>query len=199
MEARASIPTTLPRPNPTVSYWQDPPGAISDLRSTESLPETADVVIVGSGISGATVAWNLLARGGEHAAKKDAGSKLTNGTEPGTVHLNGLRGPIARRGGPVPSNSPRLAAGASSNTETGTVHLNGLTGPIARRGGTVPSNSARLAAGKSSNKTPRSGTDARNNENGDIGQSIVMLEARQTCSGATGRNGSLPSPQRDQI
>lgn len=60
MDERASIPPTLPRPNPTVSGWQDPPDAIADLRSTAELPETADVVIIGSGISGASIALGLL-------------------------------------------------------------------------------------------------------------------------------------------
>lgn len=60
MDKRAAIPVTLPRDNPTPSYWQDPPDGIADLRSTTSLPETADVVIIGSGITGAAVAWHLL-------------------------------------------------------------------------------------------------------------------------------------------
>lgn len=60
MDERAQIPVTLPRDNPTISYWQDPPDGIADLRSTPSLPQKADVVIVGSGITGAAVAWNLL-------------------------------------------------------------------------------------------------------------------------------------------
>lgn len=60
MDERANIAVTLPHDSPTQSYWQDPPDEIADLRSTEALPETADVVIVGSGISGAAVAWNLL-------------------------------------------------------------------------------------------------------------------------------------------
>lgn len=60
MDKRAQIPVTLPRDNPTVSYWQDPPDGIADLRSTPDLPERAAVVIIGSGITGAAVAWNLL-------------------------------------------------------------------------------------------------------------------------------------------
>ncbi|KAK8078880.1 hypothetical protein PG994_002687 [Apiospora phragmitis] len=60
MEENASSPVTLPRDNPTRSYWQDPPADIADLRTTVSLPESADVVIVGSGITGAAIAWNLL-------------------------------------------------------------------------------------------------------------------------------------------
>lgn len=62
MEQRAKIPPGLPRSNPTISYWQDPPDAIADLRTTEELPNEADYVIIGSGISGASIAWNLLQR-----------------------------------------------------------------------------------------------------------------------------------------
>ncbi|KAL8297377.1 hypothetical protein RB597_006466 [Gaeumannomyces tritici] len=60
MDERAKIKVTLPRSDPTLSYWQDPPDEIADLRSTPELPETADAVIIGSGITGAAVAWHLL-------------------------------------------------------------------------------------------------------------------------------------------
>ncbi|ORY58398.1 FAD dependent oxidoreductase [Pseudomassariella vexata] len=63
MEQRAAIPVSLPRADPTQSYWQDPPDDIADLRSTEALPQSADIVIIGSGISGAAVAWNLFQNG----------------------------------------------------------------------------------------------------------------------------------------
>jgi hypothetical protein len=62
MEERASIPPGLPRPRPTLSYWQDPPSAIACLRTTDHLPEHVDVVIIGSGITGASIAYNLLAQ-----------------------------------------------------------------------------------------------------------------------------------------
>lgn len=60
MEDRGQIPPGLPRDEPTVAYWQDPPDGIADFRSSELLPQEADIVIVGSGISGATIAFNLL-------------------------------------------------------------------------------------------------------------------------------------------
>ncbi|KAK4100451.1 FAD dependent oxidoreductase [Parathielavia hyrcaniae] len=60
MDERAKIPVSLPHPNPTVSYWQDPPDPIADHRTTPDLPSSADTVIIGSGITGAAVAWNLL-------------------------------------------------------------------------------------------------------------------------------------------
>lgn len=62
MEKRAKIPPGLPRANPTISYWQDPPSDIADHRSTPSLPAQTDYIIIGSGISGASIAHNLLLR-----------------------------------------------------------------------------------------------------------------------------------------
>ena len=60
MEARASIPPALPRANPTKSYWQHPPDEIADLRTTPDLPNNADIVIIGSGVSGSSIAYNIL-------------------------------------------------------------------------------------------------------------------------------------------
>jgi hypothetical protein len=60
MDERAKIHVSLPCANPTVSYWQDPPDDLADHRSTPDLPEFADTVIIGSGITGAAVAWGLL-------------------------------------------------------------------------------------------------------------------------------------------
>ncbi|THY72129.1 FAD dependent oxidoreductase [Aureobasidium pullulans] len=60
MEERARIPVSLPRPNPTTSYWQESPDEIANLQSTKALPQYADYVIIGSGISGAAIAYNLL-------------------------------------------------------------------------------------------------------------------------------------------
>ena len=51
----------LPLPNPTISSWQIPPDPLQNYRSTKSLPtEILDVVIIGSGFSGTSVAWHLL-------------------------------------------------------------------------------------------------------------------------------------------
>ena len=70
MEEAAQIPPGLPRggpqntcnspQGPTVSYWQDPPSNIADHRSTQDLPSTVDYIIIGSGISGACIAYNLF-------------------------------------------------------------------------------------------------------------------------------------------
>jgi FAD dependent oxidoreductase len=60
MDERASIQPGLPRLNPTTPYWQVPPSDIADLQSTPILPEHVDFVIIGSGVSGASIAYNIL-------------------------------------------------------------------------------------------------------------------------------------------
>ena len=62
MEERGKVPVSLPHSTPTKSYWQDPPSDIADLRTTSTLPVHADYVVIGSGISGASIAYNLLLR-----------------------------------------------------------------------------------------------------------------------------------------
>jgi hypothetical protein len=49
----------LPKPNPTAAYWQQPPHALENTQS-KTLPETTDIVIIGSGITGCAVAKELL-------------------------------------------------------------------------------------------------------------------------------------------
>jgi len=96
MDKRAAIPVSVPHPTPTLSYWhsdtplsQERPNpqfpsskleaGIGSLRSTEDLPEYADYLIVGSGISGAMIAWNILERlekEGRKAGKGEGGVKV---------------------------------------------------------------------------------------------------------------------------
>ncbi|RDW72588.1 NAD(P)/FAD-dependent oxidoreductase [Aspergillus mulundensis] len=49
----------LPRPSPTASHWQTPPHSLSNIRSP-SLPQTTSIAIIGSGITGASVAKAIL-------------------------------------------------------------------------------------------------------------------------------------------
>lgn len=58
---RANAPASLPVPNPTTAYWQEQPPfpKLVDIRS-ETLPDTADVVIIGSGIAGVAIARTIL-------------------------------------------------------------------------------------------------------------------------------------------
>jgi hypothetical protein len=53
-------PASLPSTNPSASFWlSDPDPVLNGHRSPEGLPEYIDTVIVGSGITGATAAWEL--------------------------------------------------------------------------------------------------------------------------------------------
>ncbi|KAI0888380.1 FAD dependent oxidoreductase [Annulohypoxylon maeteangense] len=80
MDQRAAIPVTLPRDNPTQSYWQLEPDEIADLRSTSSLPDKADTVIIGSGITGAAVAFNLLSNGARDVVMLEARQACSGAT-----------------------------------------------------------------------------------------------------------------------
>lgn len=58
----------LPSPNPTESYWhKEPSQKLLGHRTTEDLPEAADIVIIGSGITGAFAARFL-----KHGNAKDS-------------------------------------------------------------------------------------------------------------------------------
>ncbi|KAK3986333.1 FAD dependent oxidoreductase-domain-containing protein [Cladorrhinum sp. PSN332] len=61
MTAAISTRAGLPSTNPTKSYWlHDPSEVLLGHRTTEDLPEEADIVIVGSGITGAFAARFLF-------------------------------------------------------------------------------------------------------------------------------------------
>jgi glycine/D-amino acid oxidase-like deaminating enzyme len=59
--ARANSDPGLPVDNPTKPYWLDDPPCpeLTDIQSP-ILPNEADIVIIGSGIAGAAVAWSVL-------------------------------------------------------------------------------------------------------------------------------------------
>lgn len=56
----------LPVPNASLPYWQFPKSPIANHGADATLPVEADVVIIGSGISGTAVARTLL----EHPTQK---------------------------------------------------------------------------------------------------------------------------------
>ncbi|THH06507.1 hypothetical protein EW146_g9590 [Bondarzewia mesenterica] len=108
VEARLKRSPGLPVPNPTTSFWTIPPAHIATHRP-DALPAYADVVIIGSGITGTSVARTLFEYDGRDLVDRQV-------------------------------------------------------------------------------------DDAEKASMGQGGLSVVMLEARETCSGATGRNGGHINP-----
>ncbi|KIX06256.1 uncharacterized protein Z518_04231 [Rhinocladiella mackenziei CBS 650.93] len=79
---------SLPHPNPMPSYWLSFASDLTKHRTTESLPQEVDVVIIGSGFAGAAAAYHIL--------EKDDGNR------PSTVILEArdvCSGATARNGG----------------------------------------------------------------------------------------------------
>ncbi|KAH9949474.1 FAD dependent oxidoreductase [Amylocystis lapponica] len=60
---RIAVSPGLPVPNPTLPFWTVP-AVIIPASDTAPLPEYADIVIIGSGITGASFAHNALSRHG---------------------------------------------------------------------------------------------------------------------------------------
>lgn len=54
----------LPAPIPARCFWQDERDELSDHRSTESLPEYSDIVIIGGGYAGVSAAYHLTQEDG---------------------------------------------------------------------------------------------------------------------------------------
>lgn len=57
--AQMHMDPNLPPDNPTIPSWQEPPHSLAEARS-ENLPPVTDFAIIGSGITGCSVAKHLL-------------------------------------------------------------------------------------------------------------------------------------------
>lgn len=60
LSQRISVSPGIPIPNPCTPYWTIPPSPISSYGSDEDLPDYADVVVIGSGITGTSFVRTLL-------------------------------------------------------------------------------------------------------------------------------------------
>lgn len=60
----------FPVPNSTASYWRSEPHWLDEHRSTEELPQNADIVIIGTGIAGVSTAYHLLDEENDDASPK---------------------------------------------------------------------------------------------------------------------------------
>ncbi|KAH6876728.1 hypothetical protein B0T10DRAFT_379433, partial [Thelonectria olida] len=54
------VPPSLPREKATVAAWQDPPHLTISNAQSPTLPADTDVVVIGSRITGCSVAHTLL-------------------------------------------------------------------------------------------------------------------------------------------
>ncbi|PYH36189.1 sterol homeostasis protein ARV1 [Aspergillus neoniger CBS 115656] len=73
------------------SFWRSEPDPLDNFRSTESLPETSDIVIIGAGYAGASTAYHCLER-----------SRLVSAEQPSIVILEARQacsGATGRNGG----------------------------------------------------------------------------------------------------
>ena len=66
-----TIDPQLPRPNPTISFWQEPPHPTVSNAQSPSLSQITDFAVIGSGITGCSVTKALL----EHPSL--AGKRVT--------------------------------------------------------------------------------------------------------------------------
>ena len=64
LQKRIQVDPGLPVPNPTHSFWHDEPSPIAN-HVPDCLPCYVDVIIIGSGITGTSVARTLFREGGE--------------------------------------------------------------------------------------------------------------------------------------
>lgn len=78
---RLGQPASLPTPKSTDSFWHtEPSPLLIGHRSTRNLPATADVVVIGSGMSGSSIARHLL-------KKSDGLNVDSDGKRPDVVML----------------------------------------------------------------------------------------------------------------
>ncbi|KAI4721287.1 FAD dependent oxidoreductase [Aureobasidium sp. EXF-10727] len=64
-----SAPSSLPSPNPSASFWHTEPKLLAH-RTTAHLPQTSDIVVIGSGISGASVVHHVFEELGVRGKEK---------------------------------------------------------------------------------------------------------------------------------
>lgn len=64
LSKRLQISPGLPVANPTLSFWTVPPSTVA--KHVSNLPPHADIVIIGSGLTGTSFARAVLTHGSEH-------------------------------------------------------------------------------------------------------------------------------------
>lgn len=59
MTSTDSLPC-FPVDNPTVPFWKVESDPLDELRTTSELPQESDIVIIGAGYAGVSIAYHLL-------------------------------------------------------------------------------------------------------------------------------------------
>lgn len=82
----------LPRPNPTTAFWQQPPHPSVSNAQSSVLPPTTDFAVIGSGITGCSVAKTLLEKPspclvGKHVTVLEARTLTSSATGRNGGHL----------------------------------------------------------------------------------------------------------------
>ncbi|KAH7920486.1 FAD dependent oxidoreductase [Leucogyrophana mollusca] len=84
-----NAPLGLPSNDPTVSFWTVPPSSIANHRSQATLPSHADIVIIGSGITGTSFARTVLSHGEPvHIVMLEARETCSGATGRNGGHIN---------------------------------------------------------------------------------------------------------------
>lgn len=168
----------LPSPNPTKSYWlKELSPVLEGHRTTEELPGRADVVVVGSGVTGAFAGWFLKMGVGEDGEGEDDGEDSeVDEKYVGEARVQENEEADGIEGGGGCCGLRDAVTGLfrrDKRGEMGRIHKgnNNKGGGYQIHGDTAG---------------PK--LETKGSRNGKAGaQSVVMLEAREVCSGATGR------------
>lgn len=80
----------FPVPHPTEPFWRQELDALDDYRSSETLPENVDIVIVGAGYAGVSTAYHLLQQEGFQAQKPSIVILEARGACSGATGRNGV-------------------------------------------------------------------------------------------------------------
>ena len=80
----------LPVDDPTEPYWRQDLDELDNHRTTETLPSTADIAIIGAGYAGASIAYHLLQKQNGQFSKPSIVMLEARGACSGATGRNGV-------------------------------------------------------------------------------------------------------------